>query len=160
MQSIPLVNIVAAIHLFLIGGLATCGFIEIVFEHYALFFKKELHHSAIRFHHWIDIFVEIPLMIAVSVTGVILAFLVDELTTLHFIKIGCAICAVIGAFICFKETFRRSRMLQDKKPEAELLQSTKNMMVRNVLIVGTFTGIVFVTGLWLAYHRILESIYG
>lgn len=53
----------------------------------------------------------------------------------------------------------RSRALADNESEEVLVTLTKKMMVRNVIIVGIFTGIVFSCGLWLAYHRVLESIY-
>ncbi len=95
MESIPLINIVAVIHLYFIGGLLTCGMIEVVFEYYGLFFKKEFHPCAIRIHHYVDIFVEIPLFIAVAISGIFMAFLVTELTTLHYVKIGGTICLAI-----------------------------------------------------------------
>ncbi len=160
MQSIPLINMVAVLHLYLIGGLLTCGMIEVVFEYYALFFKKEFHPCAIRIHHWVDVFVEIPMLIATIVSGVTMAFLVEEFTPLHYVKIGCVICLTVGYFVCFRATFYRTRQLDENASEQILIGLTKKMMVRNAIVIGIFTGLTFGCGIWLAYHRILESIYG
>ena len=40
-------------------------------------------------HYLMDIFVGTPLMTGVLVTGIILPFLVDKLSTLHIILIAC-----------------------------------------------------------------------
>ena len=160
MRSIPLINIIAVIHLYFIASLATCGLIEIVMEYYSLFFNRKFHHCAIRMHHWIDTFVEIPMFVGAVASGITMAFLVETLSFLHFVKIGAVICAAIVYIICFRATFRRSRMLDENQPEEALISATKKMMVRNAVIAGIFTAIAVSLGFWLAYHRVLESIYG
>ncbi len=52
MSSIPLINIVAVAHLFCIAALSGCMAAEVVFEYYAMFFNRKLHHSVIRIHYW------------------------------------------------------------------------------------------------------------
>ncbi len=90
MSSIPLINIVAVAHLFCIAALSGCMAAEVVFEYYAMFFNRKLHHSVIRIHYWIDILVELPLILCVLSTGIAMAYLVEKLTTPHIIKIGIA----------------------------------------------------------------------
>ncbi len=154
MQSISTINILAALHLFIVGGVVTCGLIEIVFEYYALFFDKSLHHSAIRIHYWVDIIVEIPLFVGVAITGTWMLFLLESISPLHLAKAGVAYIIVIGASVCFVETFRRKRLLDEGAPEEVLLASTKTMMVRNVAVIGVLTQFVLFAGLWLSYQRL------
>ncbi len=154
MQSIPTIDLLAMIHLFIVGGVVTCGFIEVVFEYYALFFDQTLHHSAIRIHYWVDIFVEIPLFVGVTLTGTWMLLLLESVSPLQLAKVGVSYIIVIGASVCFVETFRRKRLLDQGAAEEELLASTKTMMVRNLVVIGVLTQFVLFAGLWLGYQRL------
>ncbi len=94
MGGIPTVNIVAVVHLFFIAMLFGCLFAEGAMEMPAIFFQKKLRRSAIRHHVWMDIFVEIPVFLGVIISGITMAVHVEELTTLHFIKIGVVSCVL------------------------------------------------------------------
>ncbi len=154
MQSIPIIDLFSATHLFIVGGVLTCGLIEVVFEYYALFFDRSLHHSAIRIHYWVDIFVEIPLFVGVTITGTWMLLQLESVSFLHLAKVGVSYVIVIGFSMCAVETFRRKRLLDRGAPEEELFASTKTMMVRNVAVIGVLTQFVLFAGLWLTYQRL------
>lgn len=94
MGPIPLINIVAVVHLCFVAAFIGLYLCEVVVEGYASQ-KNELHPIAIRYHFLIDVFVEIPLMLGVLASGIILVLLVPELTTLHIILIACGIFSVL-----------------------------------------------------------------
>ncbi len=154
MQSISTLDLLSAGHLFIVGGVLTCGLIEVVFEYYALFFDQTLHRSAIRIHYWVDIIVEIPLFIGVTITGTWMLLLLDTVSLLHLAKISVSYIIVIGFIVCALETFRRKRLLDEGASDEELFASTKGMMVRNVAIIGVLTQFVLIAGLWLSYQRL------
>ncbi len=158
MQSIPTIDLLAAIHLFFVGGVLTCGLVEIIFEYYALFFDRTLHHSSIRIHYWVDILAEIPLFVGITVSGTLMLLFLESISLVHLLKIGVAYSIVIGFSMCALETFRRKRMLDQGAPEKDLVASTKTMMIRNAIIIGVLTWFVIFTGLWLSHHRLLEYV--
>jgi hypothetical protein len=80
--------------------------------------------------------------------------LLESVSPLHLAKAGASYIVVIGASVCFVETFRRKRLLDDGASEEELLSSTKTMMVRNLAVIGVLTQFVLFAGLWLGYKRL------
>ena len=80
-------DILAMLHLIMLslwgGVVATEAVIEVL-----PFRQRELHAATIRFHYWIDLLVELPLVLAVIATGAALFFLTDEVTPLHLVKVG------------------------------------------------------------------------
>ena len=50
--------------------------------------------AAARFHYTVDMFAELPILLAVLVTGTILAVRAWPLTTLHYLKIAASLIAV------------------------------------------------------------------
>jgi hypothetical protein len=154
METISTLDLLAALHLLIVGGVLACGAIEVVFEYYALFFDRTLHHSAIRIHYWVDILVEIPLFIGVALTGTLMLLQLETISGLHLAKVGVSYVIVIGFAVCAMETFRRKRLLDEGAEEEILLASTRSMMVRNVAIIGVLTQFVLFSGLWLSYQRL------
>ena len=74
------------------GVVATEAVIEIL-----PFRQRELHAATIRFHYWIDLLVELPLVLAVIATGSrALWILTDPVTPLHLVKIGLGGCCCRG----------------------------------------------------------------
>ncbi len=156
METLSTLNLLAVIHLLLVGGILVCGFIEVIFEYYGLYFDKSFHHNAIRLHCLVDSFVEIPLFIGVAVTGGYMVYHLETITPLHYLKIGFSILMVLLFFNCAYETFRRYYLLKRNADEQVLIASTKKMMVRNFAIVGVLTGVVICSGFWLSYHRLIN----
>ena len=68
--------------------------------------------AAARFHYNVDKYGELPILIAVLVTGTILAVRAWPLTPLHLIKIATSLIAVGCALLCILWVFRR-RPIED-----------------------------------------------
>ena len=98
--------VLAMVHLMVLslwGGVVAT---EAVIEVYPLR-RRELHPAAIRFHTWIDLLVELPLVLAVVATGAVLAFTIEPLTTLHWIKIALGSLAVAVNLFCISVVISR-----------------------------------------------------
>lgn len=110
-------DVLAMLHLIMLslwGGVVAT---ESVIELYP-FRKRELHAAAIRFHYWIDLLVELPLVVAVIATGAAIALSMDELSGLHWIKILFGATAVAINLFCIVVVVRRGRQLdRDAAPE-------------------------------------------
>jgi hypothetical protein len=81
---------------------------EVLFEFAAS--DAESLRAAARFHYKVDKYGELPILIAVLVTGTILAIRAWPLTPLHFIKIATSLVAVSSALICVLWVFQRRRI--------------------------------------------------
>ena len=66
--------------------------------------------AAARFHHYVDKFGELPILLAVLATGTILAVRAWPLTPLHLVKIAVSLIAVGSALVCVVWVFRRRRV--------------------------------------------------
>src|SRR5215468_6289203 len=66
--------------------------------------------AAARFHYNVDKFGELPILVAVLVTGTILAVRAWPLTPLHLIKIAASLVAVGASLICTFWVFQRRRI--------------------------------------------------
>jgi hypothetical protein len=66
--------------------------------------------AAARFHYNVDKFGELPILLAVLVTGAILTVRAWPLTSLHVIKIAVSLIAVGAALVCVLWVFRRRRI--------------------------------------------------
>jgi ABC-type spermidine/putrescine transport system permease subunit II len=110
-------NVLTMVHLIMLslwGGVVAT---ESVIELYP-FRKRELHSAAIRFHYWIDLLVELPLVLAVIATGAAIALSMDQLSGLHWIKILFGATAVAINLFCIVVVVRRGRQLdRDAAPE-------------------------------------------
>lgn len=110
-------DVLAMVHLIMLslwgGVVATEAVIELL-----PFRRKELHAAAIRFHYWIDLLVELPLVLAVITTGAALALSMGELSSLHWFKILLGAIAVAINLFCIFVVVRRGRRLdRDAAPE-------------------------------------------
>jgi hypothetical protein len=68
--------------------------------------------AAARFHYTVDKYGELPILVAVLVTGTILSVRAWPLTPLHVIKIAVSLVAVGSALVCVLWVFRR-RHIED-----------------------------------------------
>ena len=152
-----MVNIVAVLHLTFVSVLIGVVATETVMELLPLR-KKDLHHSAIRFHVWIDLLLELPIALGVIATGIAMATLVKELTPIHLIKIACASTAFALGLTCIWRVIRRNRFRENKEPEDILEKETRKIHL-TAGIIYVFIFITITLGVWLAYNRVLELIY-
>jgi hypothetical protein len=68
--------------------------------------------AAARFHYNVDKFGELPILVAVLVTGLVLAVRAWPLTPLHIVKITASLIAVLSALVCVLWVFQR-RQVED-----------------------------------------------
>jgi hypothetical protein len=120
-------DVLAMVHLIMLslwGGVVAT---EAVIEVYP-FRKRELHAATIRFHYWIDLLVELPLVLAVIATGAVLFFFTDVLTPLRYIKIGFGGAAVAVNLFCIVVVVKRGRRLVDNAAEEGLWRASRTVL--------------------------------
>ncbi len=108
MNGTPVLSVATLAHLIMLSTWGGIVATEAVLEIYA-FRKRELEGAASRFHYWIDLLVELPVVVAVLGTGITVACLVDHITRLHVVKIGFAGAAVGVNLFCIAVVLRRDR---------------------------------------------------
>ncbi len=117
-------NLVAMAHLVVLslwgGVVATEAVIEV-----SPFRTRSLHPAAIRFHYWIDLLVELPLVLAVVTTGITLVLSVDRLTALHLVKLGFGAAAVVVNLFCIVIVVRRGKRMERHADEESLWRSSR-----------------------------------
>jgi len=113
-------------------------------------------------HYLIDVFVEIPLMIGVLVSGIALAILVDKLSTLHIVLIACGtLTVVVCIFSFFRFVRTRKRVLDNEPIDHDTLVRIRNKFgifmfaVINPLLFGSL-----IIGFYLARQRALALFGG
>lgn len=67
----------------------------------------ELQAPAARFHYWIDLLVELPLLLGVTGSGLLLAAMRWPLSGTHWLKIALAVVAIGANLICVGVVLRR-----------------------------------------------------
>jgi len=92
-------------HLVVLGMWLGVVITEVLFEFAAS--DTESLRAAARFHYKVDKYGELPILIAVLVTGTMLAVRAWPLTPLHLIKIAASLIAVGSALICVLWVFER-----------------------------------------------------
>lgn len=135
-QTLDLVAMVHLIVLSMWGGVVATEAVIEVFP----FRKHELHAATIRFHYWIDLLVELPLVLAVVATGGLLLYLTDPLTPLHLVKLGFGGAAVAVNLFCIVVVVRRGRNLRDAGNDRPLWRSSR------VVLACFAIGLLFATG--------------
>lgn len=92
-------------HLIALGMWLGVVITEVLFEFAAS--DGESLRAAARFHYTVDKYGELPIVVAVLVTGAMLAVRAWPLTPLHVIKIAASLVAVGSALICVRWVFQR-----------------------------------------------------
>ena len=123
-QTLDVLALAHLIMLSLWGGVVAT---EAVIEIYP-FRKRELHAATIRFHYWIDLLVELPLVLAVVTTGIALLLLTDPVTPLHLVKIGFGGAAVAINLFCIVVVVRRGRRLERRGDEGPLWRASRTVL--------------------------------
>jgi hypothetical protein len=120
-------DVLAMVHLMMLslwGGVVAT---EAVIELYP-FRQRELHAATIRFHYWIDLLVELPLVLAVIATGVGLWILTDPVTPLHLVKIGFGAAAVAVNLFCIVVVVKRGRRLEGDGDQEKLWGASRTVL--------------------------------
>ncbi len=144
-------NFLAMAHLIVLsmwgGVVATEAVIEIF-----PFRRRELHAATIRFHYWIDLLLELPLVLAVIATGIALLFVIETVTPLHLVMIGFGGAAVAINLFCIVVVVRRGRRLERSADDGPLWRASR--MVLACFATGLLcAGGAAVLGFWFALQR-------
>ena len=119
MNGTPVLSVVTLAHLIMLSMWGGVVATEAVIEIHA-FRKRELAGAASRFHYWIDLLVELPIVVAVAGTGIAVACLLDHITRWHLVKIGFAAAAVGVNLFCIAVVLRRDRQREAAADTARL----------------------------------------
>ena len=111
-----------------------------------------LHRATIRVHYWIDLLVELPLIVAVVGSGAALLLMAQAVTALHLLKVGCAGVAVAANLACIVMVLRRARSLRREDPEPLLWRLSRRIKFSAVVGIP-FALAASGMGLWLAATR-------
>jgi hypothetical protein len=153
----PIIQTVSVVHLCLVAaflGLYAC---EVVVE--ASHQRNELHPTAIRIHYLLDVFVEIPLVAGILVSGIVLALLVEEITTPHVWLIACGTVVVLACLMSFWKFVRTRKRLTEEEPiNHEKLVGIRNRFgVFSFVVLNPALIVALIVGFWLAHQRALAA---
>jgi hypothetical protein len=124
---------------------------EAVVEVYA-FRRPGLAEAAIRLHYWIDLLVELPLLVAVIATGIASACLSD-ITRLHVVKIAFASAAIGVNLFCIAAVLRRDRQ-RLAGATSQRLRSGSRVVLACFAVGLTLAAVAVVIGFSLAMGRL------
>ena len=153
----PVIHTVSVVHLCLVAAFLALYLCEVVVE--ASHSKDELHPVAIRIHYLLDVFVEIPLVSGILVSGIILALLVEEVTAPHIWLIACGTIAALSCLFCFFNFVRTRNNLIGKDPiDHEALVGIRNRFgIFSFAILNPSLLVALIVGFWLAHQRAIET---
>jgi hypothetical protein len=95
-------------HVIVLGMWLGVVITEVLFEFAAS--DAESLRAAARFHYNVDKYGELPILVAVLVTGTILTVRAWPLSPLHVVKVSASLIAVGSALICVLWVFQRRRI--------------------------------------------------
>lgn len=123
------------------------------------FRRRALHEQAIRFHYWIDLLVELPVLLAVLGTGLLLVVSLWPLSDLHLLKLGLVSVAFLANVVCIVLVLLRRRHLEAGVGEAALWRETRRILA--CFAVGLpFAAAGACLGFWLAFQRMVGTPFG
>ncbi len=112
----------------------------------------ELHEATAHMHYWIDLLIELPVVLAVTASGVVLLVLVDQITAVHLVKTGLAGVAVAMNITCIAVVVRRERLRRRGAPASEIERGSRLIVRSAVVGLPCALGAVAL-GLWLGLQR-------
>ena len=145
-------QVLAMVHLIVLsmwgGVVATQAVIEIY-----PYRRRELHAAAIRFHYWIDLLIELPLVLAVIATGVALLFVIETVTPLHLVLIGFGGAAVAINLFCIAVVVKRGQRLERSADDGQLWRASRTVLACFATGLLCAAGAA-VLGFWFALQRL------
>jgi hypothetical protein len=147
----PATHVLGTAHLVLValwgGVVATEAVIELYPRRH-----RGLHEPTIRLHYWIDLLVELPLLVAIVASGAWLVVRAWPLSVTHLVKLGCVLVPLAANLTCIALVLRRRRRLEAGEAEADLWRRTRRIYA--AFAVGVpFALVAAGLGLWLASVR-------
>jgi hypothetical protein len=89
------------------------------------FRHPDQHPASIRLHYWIDLLVELPAVLLVLASGVLLLTRLPQIGPLHIIKVGFAAAAITVNLFCIWVVVRRGRDLERNGADERLWRASK-----------------------------------
>ena len=135
------------LHIFFVGFWVSCAIIEGILE----FMRRRdssLQYPAAKFHYYIDIFVEIPAIVIILVTGFLLLDM-SEMSALRLIKVVCGLLAILATMLSVVIVFRRRYAVDaDNRPAVDkndkLFDIIAYLIVLPLLTIALWIGLYFV----------------
>ena len=110
--------------------------------------RRELLKSTVEFHYFIDIYLELPVILLVICTGAVNLFLV-KITALILLKAAAA-CVAIGAnLFCITEVIKRRSELMAGAGE-QAIASRHRKVILSAVVGGPFAAAAIALGLYIA----------
>lgn len=154
----PSVHVLGVVHLVALGLWGGVVATEAVVELFP-FRRRELHEQAIRFHYWIDLLVELPILLLVLASGLLLVSRLWPLSSLHLLKLGLVSVAFASNLVCIMLVLGRRRHLEAGVGEAALWRETRRILA--CFAVGLpFAGVGAALGFTLAFQRMAATLAG
>ena len=150
------VNLVSMVHLIVLGFWGGVVATEAVLE-LLPFRRSDLHEHSIRYHYWIDLLVELPLVVGVVASGSVLVALTWPLEFWAVVKIACAGVCVSGNVYCIVLVLRRHKDLKAGKDESVLRSRTRRILTTAAVCLP-FAAAAAIIGFRLGYQRMADLI--
>jgi hypothetical protein len=157
--NMPFIHTVSVVHLCLVAAFLALYLCEVVVE--ASHSKDELHPVAIRIHYLLDVFVEIPLVSGILVSGIVLAILVEEITVPHIWLIACGTIVVLACvFSFFKFVRTRKHLIEEDTMDHKALVGIRNGFgIFSFAVINPSLIVALIVGFWLAHQRAIEAFH-
>jgi hypothetical protein len=110
--------------------------------------KKEMLKPVAIFHYYIDLFVELPIIMMVALTGLV-TLLQMEVGMLHVVKISAGCAAIIANLFCIWKVVERYRMLNQGASEEDL-KGIHETIIKSALVGFPLAMVAAGIGFWLA----------
>ena len=143
---------VTVAHLVLLGLWGGVVAAEAVLELYPVKHPAFARHTAVV-HYWIDLLVELPLIVGVALSGVILAALRWPLTSWHWVKLVAAAGAIVANLTCIVLVIRRYRRRDDQSDGDDVMSPGTRQIFRSAILGMPCAAVAVALGFWLAAQR-------
>jgi hypothetical protein len=148
-QAIPTLLMLHLSGLCLWGGVVLTEAVLELYPHR----RPDLHGYTVELHYWIDLLVELPLIIGVATTGGLLVAAAWPLSALHVVKILCAAVAVGANVYCIRLVLARRKALRLQGDDVKLWLITRRIVL-SAMVGLPFAAAAAGLGFWLAWQRL------
>jgi hypothetical protein len=145
-------SLVSMLHLGLLcawgGVVATEAVVEL-----SAYRRREMLPSSVRLHYWIDLLVELPVIVGVIVTGLALTVLTWPLDGLHVVKLACVSVPIAANLYCIAKVVQRRNQLESDGDETKAWEATRRI-IGSAAVGVPFALAGALLGIWMAFQRL------
>lgn len=146
-----LIETLPIVHVALLGLWGGVVATESIVELHA-YLHPQLRSAAARFHFWIDLLLELPVILGVIASGTCLLVLVWPPTTLHLVKLACVAVPIFANLVCIALVLLRARSLENGGPASVRVAHTRRIFMTAIVGVPfALAGVIL--GAYLAAER-------